>query len=218
MSKLQVRRLTIEKNPEQEVKRVRPFRLRFHSWMRWLHTYLSLVTLILVMFFSVTGITLNHPDWGFVTQENKRKFEGTLESKWLSGTDPDWLMISDHIRKTHSIHGEVRDRTSTESDGSFSYRGPGYSADVFFDRVSGKYEVDELSFGPVSILNDLHKGRDTNGVWKWVIDISAVVLIVVSVTGLILLFYLKKIKAKGLWTVLVGSLITVWLMWWVSVL
>ncbi len=198
------------------MKRQRPFRLKFHSWMRWLHTYLSLVTMLLILFFSVTGLTLNHPDWTFGVEERKEQFEGTLEPKWLSSSEPDWLMISDHIRKSHGVHGEVSDRTATETDGSFSYRAPGYSADVFFDRASGEYEVDVISFGPVSVMNDLHKGRDSGAAWKLVIDISAVVLIVISVTGLILLFYLKKIKAKGLWTVLIGSVVSVWLMYWVS--
>jgi uncharacterized protein len=208
--------LTTERKPEVEAKRVRPFRLRFHSWMRWLHTYLSLVTMLLILFFSVTGLTLNHPDWTFGVKESKQTYKGTLEAQWLSGAEPDWLMISDHIRKSHAIHGEVSDRTATDTDGSLTYKGPGYSADVFFDRATGDYEVDELSFGPVSVLNDLHKGRDSGTAWKWVIDVSAVVLIVVSLTGLILLFFLKKIKAKGLWTVLIGSVLSVGLMWWVA--
>ena len=33
--------------------------------MRWLHIYLSMFSLAVVLFFSVTGITLNHPDWFF---------------------------------------------------------------------------------------------------------------------------------------------------------
>lgn len=210
-----MQRLNTAKKPEEGVKRVRPIRLRFHSWMRWLHTYLSLVTLLLILFFSVTGLTLNHPDWTFGYEESKRTLDGKLDSKWLAEAEPDWLLISDHIRKTHSVHGEVSDRTATETDGSFSYRGPGYSADVFFERATGDYEVNEISFGPVSVLNDLHKGRDSGVMWKWVIDISAVVLILISVTGIILLFYLKKIKSKGLWTILIGSVASIWLMWWV---
>jgi hypothetical protein len=31
--------------------------------MRWLHIYLSMFGLAAVLFFSVTGLTLNHPDW-----------------------------------------------------------------------------------------------------------------------------------------------------------
>ena len=30
---------------------------------RWLHIYLSMVSFAIVLFFSVTGLTLNHPSW-----------------------------------------------------------------------------------------------------------------------------------------------------------
>lgn len=32
---------------------------------RWLHVYTSMIALFIVLFFGVTGITLNHPDWTF---------------------------------------------------------------------------------------------------------------------------------------------------------
>ncbi len=43
----------------------RPFRrrlaIRFAKLVRWLHIYLSMFGLAAVLFFSATGITLNHP-------------------------------------------------------------------------------------------------------------------------------------------------------------
>jgi hypothetical protein len=44
-------------------RRVRPLRLRIHSALRWLHIYTSMVSLVAVLFFALTGVTLNHPDW-----------------------------------------------------------------------------------------------------------------------------------------------------------
>ena len=46
--------------PRPRVARERPLRLRIHSWLRWLHIYISMFTLLVVLFFAVTGITLNH--------------------------------------------------------------------------------------------------------------------------------------------------------------
>ena len=31
--------------------------------MRWIHIYLSMFGLAAVLFFGVTGLTLNHPEW-----------------------------------------------------------------------------------------------------------------------------------------------------------
>ena len=95
------------------------------------------------------------------------------------------------------------------------FKGPGYSADVFIDRNSGAYSLTEIKTGAVAILNDLHKGRDSGTAWSWVIDISAVLMIFVSVTGLALLFYLKKRRRSGLIVTLAGFLLLVlaWAIW-----
>jgi uncharacterized protein len=57
------------------------------------------------------------------------------------------------------------------------------------------------------MINDLHKGRDTGPVWSAFIDISAIVLTVISLSGLILLFYLKLRRVPGVIVVVVGTLI-----------
>ena len=65
------------------------------------------------------------------------------------------------------------------------------------------------------MINDLHKGRDTGPVWSAVIDISAVVLTVISLTGLVLLFYLKLRRGPGLVVSLVGAavIVAICLLW-----
>ena len=42
------------------------------------------------------------------------------------------------------------------------------------------YELTESRHGLVAIANDLHKGRDTGDIWKWLIDVSALLLTVES--------------------------------------
>ena len=68
-----------------------------------------------------------------------------------------------------------------------SFAGPGYSADVFIDRADGRYELTETRTGIWGVMNDLHKGRDTGGAWRWLIDASAVLMILISLTGLFML-------------------------------
>ena len=61
----------------------------------------------------------------------------------------------------------------------------------------------------MAVLDDLHKGRDCGPVWSWVIDVSAVLLTVLSLTGIWLLFYLKKRRRSGLIVGLVGCVLVV---------
>ena len=41
----------------------RRLKVRFAAAARWLHIYASVLGLGAVLFFSITGLTLNHPDW-----------------------------------------------------------------------------------------------------------------------------------------------------------
>ena len=75
--------------------------------------------------------------------------------------------------------------------------------------TTGEYELSEVRYGVVAILNDLHKGRDTGFVWSVVIDVSAVLLTVISLTGLVLIFYLKLRRKPGIVVVVVGTVVLV---------
>jgi hypothetical protein len=39
------------------------FRKHSASWSRWIHVYLSMISFISLLFFAVTGLTLNHTEW-----------------------------------------------------------------------------------------------------------------------------------------------------------
>ena len=45
--------------PRDAARRRRPLRLRVHSLLRWLHIYTSMVSLLVVLFFAATGLTLD---------------------------------------------------------------------------------------------------------------------------------------------------------------
>jgi hypothetical protein len=166
-----------------------------------------------VLFFGVTGLTLNHPDWFFANVEAREDAKGRIDPRLLnrqvSGDDPslqvDQLAVVELLRARHRLSGAVTEFRVDERECLVSLKGPGYAADAFIDRESGDYELTETRFGVVAVLNDLHKGRDTGPAWSVVIDVSAVLLTVISLTGLVLIFYLKLRKRPGIVVALVGT-------------
>lgn len=178
---------------------------------RWLHIYLSMVSFAVVLFFAVTGLTLNHAEY-FSHGDVVKTLSGTLSAKEMGPKDhPDTLAIAEHIRKTDHVHGAVNteDLRVEDEQIAFSFRGPGYSADVTVDRATGKYEVVETRSGFVAVMNDLHKGRDTGRKWSWVIDVSAVLLTLVSLSGLVLIFFVYKRRVSGLILAALGAIVCV---------
>ena len=188
--------------------RVQPARgIRWAGLARWLHLYLSVVSFVLVLFFAVTGLTLNHTDW-FDDAVRTTQMTGKLNPLWVAGTDTatvNKLAVAEYLRATHQLKGSVSEFRADDRQCALSFRGPGYFADVFVDRPAGTYQLTETRLGLVAVMNDLHKGRDTGRGWVWVIDLSALFMTLVSITGLLLLLVLKKRRVSGLWWLLTGA-------------
>ncbi|MEN9980939.1 MAG: hypothetical protein RL542_726 [Bacteroidota bacterium] len=172
---------------------------------RWLHIYLSMISFIVVLFFSITGLTLNHADYfqKNIVVQNK----GLVKKNWVDSKDTlkiQKLAIVEYFRTKYQAKGVVADFRIYDNEISFSFKSPGYAADAFINRSDATYTLTETKQGFIGFMNDLHKGRDTGSTWLWVIDISSILMTIVSVTGLILLLFLKKKRLSGLLLLLLG--------------
>ena len=176
---------------------------------RWLHIYLSMVSFAIVLFFAVTGLTLNHAEW-FDAQQRTVQRHGSVPVAWLAS--PDKLAIVEHLRSTDKVHGAVSDFRTDPDQIAVSFKAPGYTADTFLDAHTGSYDLTITSNGFVAVLNDLHKGHDAGRAWGWVIDASAVLLTLVSLSGLLLLFFVYKRRVSGIVVAAAGALFC-WLVW-----
>jgi hypothetical protein len=162
-----------------------------------------------VFFFAVTGLTLNHPQW-FANQQHTSTMKGVMEARWTNTGSDDRvgkLEIVEFLRKA-GIQGALDDFRIEPAECDLTFKGPGYSADVFIERATGRYEVTESRLGFAAIINDLHKGRDSGRAWKWFIDVSAVLLTFVSATGLVLIWFVHRHRVAGLLSLGAGCVLT----------
>jgi uncharacterized protein len=179
------------------------------GWTRWVHIYLSMFSFGALLFFAVTGITLNHPQW-IESQQRVTHSTGELTTGWVSGKDNvDELKVVEFLRSKHGIKARLSDFMTDETECSVSFKGPGYAADVFIDRTSGSYELTVAQYGLVAVMNDLHKGRDAGGAWSWIIDISAILMIVVSLTGFVMIYFLRKKRLNGTLLAFAGAILLI---------
>jgi len=186
------------------------WRRHFAALFRWLHIYLSMVSFVILFFFALTGITLNHAGWFAKNAARTRTQKGTVQLSWVKTADAisvDKLNIVEQLRAVHDIKGALEEFTVEDAQCMLSFHGPGYTADATINRETGEYELTETRMGFVAILNDLHKGRDTGSTWSWVIDISAALMVVVSLTGLALIFFLKRRRVTGGVALILGGVL-----------
>ena len=92
-----------------------------------------------------------------------------------------------------------------------TFQVPGYAATARIQRDTGKYSLSTTCNDLISILNDLHKGRQAGPVWSWVIDISAIVSALVTFSGFVLVFYLKQNRVLRIATAVVGAVVLLWM-------
>jgi hypothetical protein len=182
----------------------------FSRISRWLHIYVSMISFIIVLFFSITGLTLNHADYfqksSIITEE-----KGTVDTSWVIQQDTlkiKKLELVEFFRAKYKIKGAVQDFRIDDREISFSFKAPGFQADVFIEREDASYTLTITNQGIMGFVNDLHKGRDTGKVWLWIIDISAILMTLISLTGLILLLFLKKKRLSGIVLLIIGGLIS----------
>lgn len=156
---------------------------------------MSLVGLLL---FTVTGITLNHAgqiEAAPVTAEREAQLPerllplvaprdgegGDKEERALPPEIAGWL--------TQELAVKPRDTAEWSADEIYvPLPRPGGDGWVSIDRATGEVLSETTSRGAVSYLNDLHKGRNTGTAWSWFIDIFAVASLVFALTGLVLLW------------------------------
>jgi uncharacterized protein len=159
------------------------------NWSRTIHVYLSIALLIVLVFFSITGITLNHAET--MTAEPETEVI-TLDSLPDLPLDDNGMIINSpelaaYVREQFGIRLEFADLIIEEPYITIEYDGPGLQALVEIDQGFGEVYAETTRYGLIAVLNDLHKGRYTHIVWNALIDISAIILVIFSMAGFVLL-------------------------------
>ncbi|QFT12643.1 PepSY-associated TM helix (plasmid) [Vibrio sp. THAF190c] len=198
-------------------------------WARRLHVYISMALLLVVLFFSVTGITLNRPELFEASKPNIQSHTLTLPSHLFTVQNErltpnakafqQFLVEKADISGTPSgldIYTEIEDGELLIGEVSMDFKGPGYNASVFADVVMQTVEVETTDYGVIALLNDLHKGRNSGEVWKWFIDITALLMIFFVITGVCLLLPKKKTLNTSIKWMLFGSALS-WFIYFVAV-
>lgn len=281
--------------PSNETTKPNTWARRLGGLFRWLHTYVSLLGFLALLFFAVTGFMLNHADWFYSGEAAMRQMQGRIDPAILnlgaSGapqtTEPyvqpspsdgpgvapppgeemtslppgegmaalppgeemaapppleesgalaapeelgaplplgamdglggpapgadagavDKLSVAETLRSRHRLKGVVAEFAVDPYQCMVTFQGPGYFAQALVDRATGQYNLSEIRPGVLVVLQDLHRGKGAGRAWSWVIDASAAVITVASITGLALLLFYRRRRFSGLLTAVVGSVL-----------
>jgi hypothetical protein len=188
-------RLKVEK-AAQKAHKAKVRRLFWMTQARVWHWITGAATLVGMLLFAVTGITLNHAGQiegqpvviektAVMPQEILVQLgDGPAEGETAILPAPVTAWLEKEL-------GAPVSRKAGEWSDAEVYVGmpkPGGDAWLSLDRETGDVVFENTDRGPISWLNDLHKGRNTGPVWFWFLDIFSVAAILFCITGLVLLW------------------------------
>jgi hypothetical protein len=161
---------------------------------RMLHAYLSAFAFLGLIFFSATGILLNHPEWF----ENYRPVERST-TVTLSPADLATAKASkDQARALAAAISAKTPLAGAFSSGDIEGRealirmeGPKGSSDIDVDLQSGRADIKVARASLTAVIQDLHRGKNSGAAWRFVIDAAGYIVIALSLIGYVLFFSLR---------------------------
>jgi hypothetical protein len=163
-------------------------------WALLAHIYISMAGLTLAVLFGVTGLALNHQDFGF-SNPRITKSEAVLDRSLVAHADQ--AAIERHLREKLGIHSPSTDYHDDADQIQVTYAAPGARTVVTINRQDGRAEIEKENRGFLGRLGDLHKGFDSGRVWYWTIDVAALLIVVSSLTGIVTLMALRHRRRLG---------------------
>jgi len=165
-------------------------------WLKQLHTWhwvSAAISLVGMMLFAITGITLNHAA-SIPAEPKVESRAGVLPADLraqlaqpASADAPLPSPVSLSVRDAVRLDAAGKPGEWSEDEVYVALPRPGGDAWVSIDRRTGAISAEVTDRGWISYLNDLHKGRNSGDAWFWFIDVFAVACVVFTITGLLLL-------------------------------
>lgn len=158
------------------------------------HGYLSAFAFLALLFFAVTGILLNHPDFPRVSSPEPAETRLTLAaaelSKVRSAGDPGAELV-EAVADKATLVGAYKEGEAVGDDLFVRLQGVRGSTDLRANLQTGEVEVLVERQHPVAVFNGLHRGEQAGAAWRLLIDLFGVVLILLSLIGYVLFLSLR---------------------------
>ncbi|MEM6999208.1 MAG: PepSY-associated TM helix domain-containing protein [Pseudomonadota bacterium] len=158
--------------------------------MRLSHIYSAAPVMLLMLFFAVTGLYLNHPeldDGEVITSQQTLPLPAWATGNWQSEGPPARVVLDilHWLDSEHLVSGIDFSVEYDEMDNLLiiDLAGPDGSTlvEVFFGDATVAVDRRELSL--LATLNNLHRAKHVSGFWRYLSDFSAICMLVFCISG-----------------------------------
>lgn len=174
---------------------------KIRKWLRILHRDLGYFAVGITLVYSVSGIILNHKKQG-VDPAFKTLFESTVISENLSVEELKQYWKTEIQNTKINKVVQVKDYYKLYLDGGMGDYTPG-TGELNYET----YQKRDLVF----FINKLHLNQKSY--WLGIADFSAIVLIFLAISGLIMITGKNGFKRRGVWFMIAGFLLVIVYIW-----
>jgi len=166
----------------------------FYTQCRHWHGYLSAFAFLALIFFSASGIVLNHPDW--LSEDTgtpqtiaaKLPADAVAAARQAKAAGPALAALA----AAHMpIVGAYSSADIDSRQAFLRFEGVKGSSDVTIDLRNADATARVHRADVLTVMDDLHRGKNVGKVWQWVIDLSGAVFLLLSLVGYVLFFTLR---------------------------
>jgi len=168
--------------------------ITFFRLCRVWHGYLSAAAFVWLLFFSLTGILLNHPTWlrGDKPATVSRQFHlQTRDLVYVTAQKEPGPALVQVMRGLLGLKGEIDSSDVAAGQLFVRMRGASGSTDLQLDLQSGRGSAAVETFPVATLFKELHRGEQAGRVWRALIDVAGAVLVTTSILGLLIYFSLR---------------------------
>jgi hypothetical protein len=139
-------------------------------------------------------VLLNHPEWfeGYQPAEQKVAFALTpAELSAAKAAKDRGRALAAAAAKHARLPGAYASADLEGDQALVRLEGPKGAADLTIDLASGQTDARLTRPNLTAVLQDLHRGKNSGVAWRWVIDLSAWLVLALSLIGYVLFFSLR---------------------------
>jgi hypothetical protein len=167
--------------------------IHFYTQCRNWHGYISAFAVLVLMFFAGTGILLNHPDW-LTSEVEPQKLSAVLPAGDIAAAEKSadaGAALGAAAARQMNLIGTYSSGDVDNREALLRFEGAKGMSTVIIDLKSGKAQATLQKADMVTMLNDLHRGKNAGEAWRALIDISGALILILSLIGYILFFSMR---------------------------
>lgn len=185
---------------------------QLHRYCRLVHGWLSAFAFLLLCFFALTGLTLNHPEWSVGAAPapiEKRLSLSADEIEQLRLADEPGEELVRIAGAKITLRGEYSASELVGPDVFVRMQGVRGLTDLRANLDTGALEAVIEPAPVVALLNELHRAERAGSSWRLLVDAFAVLLIALCVAGY-LIFLSLRFRLRTALLLTAGSALSAW--------